>query len=102
MTTKIGQKRSSLAKDIGQTINFVAYRPRWVAAASGEVKLSAKMAYNFFNSIITINLYNNITIIKTTINIIINILELAAKGGLQVLQHQSSQRYLPYMVGWEC
>ena len=82
-------------------MNFVAYRPRWVAATSGEVKLSAKVAYNFFNSIITINLYNNIFTLKTTINIIINIVKLAANGGLQVLQHQPIQKYLPYkVVGW--
>ena len=81
-------------------MNFVAYRPRWVAATSGEVKLSAKVAYNFFNSIITINLYNNIFTLKTTINIIINIVKLAAKGGLQVLQHQPTQRYLPSHSGW--
>ena len=43
---KFGNEQDFLTKDIGQNINFVACRPRWVAAASGEVKLAAKEVYD--------------------------------------------------------
>ena len=43
---KFGNEQDFLTEDIGQNINFVACRPRWVAAASGEVKLAAKEVYD--------------------------------------------------------
>ena len=43
---KFGNEQDFLTEDIGQNINIVACRPRWVAAASGEVKLAAKEVYD--------------------------------------------------------
>ena len=43
---KLGKEQDFLTEDIGQNTNFVVCRPRWVAAASGEVKLAAKEVYD--------------------------------------------------------